>query len=401
MSHNPNRGVAGVGGPLGLALELFRVVSVLRWTRCRDDLIQFFLMVELFDTNANVNTREARAKYHQYTARVREYCETVTNIRETSSEEEALSFMEAARDQMKVVMENVGLDPRMDRKIRPHWEKAEESKKKYKEIPSPQSTTTLQNKGDPICFSIGISFGARKLEPDENRELGMIIDLFELGPALRVIVACNHVPAAFSTLFEDWYLSALLSYTLAHPGKLGRKVSSSNHKVPIRRQAMDSIYLRSIDSVNKTRTRWAPIDYHDRMTVKECKTKMKDKPATQIRFISCTTRFVLVAVYDRSKNSVVEKIIDLDKEGKQLREALKRRELLNIVSSTAAQSVIGKGNERAHAYFQHDDVHTPLPEDTGKSVKFDSKKAFKALEPRSCLLLLGPDPFSAQSIKKP
>lgn len=52
--------------------------------------------------------------------------------------------------------------------------KAEENKKKYKEIPSPQSVATPhQKKGDPICFSIGVTFGAKKLDPDENRELGM------------------------------------------------------------------------------------------------------------------------------------------------------------------------------------------------------------------------------------
>ncbi|KIO31318.1 hypothetical protein M407DRAFT_241850 [Tulasnella calospora MUT 4182] len=56
--------------------------------------------------------------------------------------------------------------------------------------------------------------------------------------------------------------------------------------------------------------------------------------------------------------------------------------------------------ERAHSYFQDDDIPTPLSENVGKPVRFDNKKAFKALEPRSCLLLLGPDPFSAQSIKK-
>lgn len=42
-------------------------------------------------------------------ARVKAYCENVKNIKETSSEEEALSFMEAARDQMKVVIENIGV----------------------------------------------------------------------------------------------------------------------------------------------------------------------------------------------------------------------------------------------------------------------------------------------------
>lgn len=137
----------------------------------------------------------------------------------------------------------------------------------------------------------------------------MIDHLLESRSALRVVVARNNVLPAFSTLFEDWYLSTLLAYTLAHPGKLGRKISSSSRNVPIKRQAMDSIYLRSIDSANGTRTRWAPIDYHDRMTVKECERKMKKKPTTEIRFISCTNRFVLMAAYDKSKNSVVEKII--------------------------------------------------------------------------------------------
>lgn len=103
--------------------------------------------------------------------------------------------------------------------------------------------------------------------------------------------------------------SSLLSYTLAHPGKLGRNISSPSGNAPIKRQAMDSIYLRSIDPSNGTRTRWAPIDYHDRMTVKECERKMKNIPTTQIRFISCRTRFVLMAAYDKSKSSVVEKII--------------------------------------------------------------------------------------------
>lgn len=321
-----------------------------------------------------MNTPEAKEKYDQYVARVKAYRDNINNIKETSSEEEALSFLEAARDQMKVVMENVGLDPCKDNRIRRHWVKAEENKKKYKEIPSPQSVATPhQKKGDPICFSIGVTFGAKKLDPDENREL------------------------VFSTMFE----SSLLSYTLAHPGKLGRNISSPSGNAPIKRQAMDSIYLRSIDPSNGTRTRWAPIDYHDRMTVKECERKMKNIPTTQIRFISCRTRFVLMAAYDKSKSSVVEKIIDLDKEGKQLLEALKRRELRNIVSPTAIQSVTSKGKERAHAYFQHDDIPAALPEDAGKAVKFDSKKAFKALEPRSCLLLLGPDPFSVQGIKNP
>ncbi|KAG8924866.1 hypothetical protein FRC01_010956 [Tulasnella sp. 417] len=365
-----NGGLAGSGGLVGLGLELYRVISTIRWPGPREDLIQFYLMVHLFEEDKRLNPHlyGEDGKYQPF-------------------------FMDAARDQMKVVMEQLGLDPRGNPEIRKRWENAEKSKNEYSEINSPNQTsrqsstpqTTSRRSSTPqTTLKIKISYGT--LSPVEDRKLGMIGGPSELGPTLRVVVTWNNVPTVFSSLFEHWYLSAFLSYALAHPEKL----EQGSQDEPIKRQAMDSTYLKSIvsaGSAEEGRTYWIPLDYHDRMTVKECNERMGAQRATEIRFISRTTRFVLMAAYDQSTTRVAEHLVDLNnKEGGKLLEPLKRAELRKFVSATAAP----------YAYTQDNGTPpedtTPL-KDTGILVKLHNKKAFKALEPRTCLLLLGPDPF--------
>ncbi|KAG8945564.1 hypothetical protein FRC04_000698 [Tulasnella sp. 424] len=346
MSHNPSRGLAGVDAPVGLVSELFRIVAKLRWTRCRDNLIQFFLMVELFNTHANVKSTEARKKYGSYKGQVKLYLQSINEIKETNSEEEAVRFMEAARDQMKVVMEHLGLDPEKDSRIKQHWNQAEVDKAKFKQLSSPTSTTTTPTKaGPPIRLDVMICDGSQELKIVKTRNLG----------------------------------------------KLGQ-IKIMDSPEAIQRQAMDSIYLMSPDSEYEARTRWAPIDYYDKKTVKQCAEEMKD-PRTQIRYISRKTRFVLVSAYDAEKKSRVEKIFDLDQPPKQLLEVLKLCELSNVASSTALKSVKGKGKgkgkERAHEYTQHNDID----ESGVVKWKFDTEAAFKTLGPRSCLHLFSSDPF--------
>lgn len=103
-----------------------------------------------------------------------------------------------------------------------------------------------------------------------------------------------------------------MSYGLAHPEKLEQSEegeASESSIEPIKRQAMDATYLRTFYSSKKSRTCWIPLDYHVRMTLKECVTKIKDKPETQVRFVSCKPRFVVMAAYDETDDTEVEKII--------------------------------------------------------------------------------------------
>lgn len=99
---------------------------------------------------------------------------------------------------------------------------------------------------------------------------------------------------------------------------------------------------------------------------------------------------------------------ELDKEGKaQLREALRQRELRNVTSKTAPESTRGKwkvGNEGRETPDEHaqSDVEYPASgeESEGETRRFDTKRTLRTLEPRSCLLLLGPDPLLARNPTK-
>ncbi|KAG9035860.1 hypothetical protein FS837_001809 [Tulasnella sp. UAMH 9824] len=111
----------------------------------------------------------------------------------------------------------------------------------------------------PIPLDVRISVGAQELTIIEARKL------------------------AFPKSFENWALSALVSYGLAHPGRLKQREendASESSIEPIKRQAMDAIYLRTFYSSKKSRTCWIPMDYHVRMTLKQCVAKIKDKPET-------------------------------------------------------------------------------------------------------------------------
>ncbi|KAG9035861.1 hypothetical protein FS837_001810 [Tulasnella sp. UAMH 9824] len=114
-----------------------------------------------------------------------------------------------------------------------------------------------------------------------------------------------------------------------------------------------------------------------------------------------------MAAYDETDDTEVEKIIDLDKEGKQLKEALKQRELRNVTGKTARRSTKGKGkgeNEGKEtgdeqAKPEHNNPSPPA-KDEDETRRFDTKATLRTLEPRSCLLLLGPDPLPAKNTNK-
>lgn len=107
-------------------------------------------------------------------------------------------------------------------------------------------------------------------------------------------------------------MSALVSYSLAHPGKLGEREEGEDSGSSIetfKRQATDATYLRTFYSSTKSRTCWIPMDYHIRMTLKDCVARIKDSSGTQLRFISSEPRFVVMAAYDETNDTEVERII--------------------------------------------------------------------------------------------
>lgn len=101
-------------------------------------------------------------------------------------------------------------------------------------------------------------------------------------------------------------MSALVPYALAHPqldapqqtrGKGGRE---ARPQPPIKRQAMDALYVRVVD-VNK-RARWNLIDRGRKMTIAEFERMTTQDPTIEVRFISCRIRFVLLATYNGNQN---------------------------------------------------------------------------------------------------
>ncbi|KIO31338.1 hypothetical protein M407DRAFT_241857 [Tulasnella calospora MUT 4182] len=144
------------------------------------------------------------------------------------------------------------------------------------------------------------------------------------------------------------------------------------------------------------------------MTLEECAAKIEEKPdTTQVRFISCKPRFVVMVAYDETDSTEVEKIINLETQGKRLKEVLKQRELRDVTSKVAPESTKGKGKGKNEAKEPEDESAKTERDDPACSTKdddqlrkFDTKALLRTLEPRSCLLLLGPDPLPAESGKK-
>ncbi|KAG8992564.1 hypothetical protein FRB90_000965 [Tulasnella sp. 427] len=185
MSCNPNRGLAGIGGPAGLAFELFRTISIWRWSKSRDDVVQFFLMVELFERYASINTLEAQNKYQGFKAQVNGYRESLLSMKTTASEEDALRIAEFARGQMESVLKNVGLSLRADPRICQHWQRAAEAKIRYRQIPAPATPTTPTGAEPPICLDIKISLASQNLQPRETRKLDLKKDGKKLLKVLK------------------------------------------------------------------------------------------------------------------------------------------------------------------------------------------------------------------------
>ncbi|KAG9042834.1 hypothetical protein FS837_010326 [Tulasnella sp. UAMH 9824] len=387
MSHHPRKPAGPTDGPSGLVPQLFQIVSTLPWNRCRDDLMQFFLMIKLFDMHANSKEPEVQAKFGQHKSRVITYLDDVKNVRKAKSEEEALKIVSSACDGMRALLKSVNLDPSSHATTKDKWKKAEESKKEFKTMFPVLPGTNATEQEPPILVDVGISVGSKELTVQQTQQL------------------------SFLNSFEDWPVSALVSYSLAHPGKLGEREEggdSGSSIQPFKRQATDATYLRTFYSANKSRTCWIPMDYHVRMRLKDCVARTKDYPGTQIRFISSEPRFVVMAAYDETNGTEVEKIIELDREGKaQLREALKQRELRNVTSRTAPEATRGKGKsgyegtETPDERAQSDHEYPASGEESeGETRRFDTKAKLRTLEPRSCLLLLGPDPLLARNLNK-
>ncbi|KAG8985240.1 hypothetical protein FRB90_004868 [Tulasnella sp. 427] len=235
--------------------------------------------------------------------------------------------------------------------------------------------------GLPICLDINISLASQDLQPRETRKL------------------------AFSKLMENWYLSPLLTYSLAHPGK------ESTSQEPLKRQAMDAIYLRSVDEGRRV---WVPLDFWHKMTVRECVARIKSCPDTEIRFISCKFRFVLVTLNDKASNKAVERIIDLKKDGKILLKVLKGRKMRQSAPTLDVKDKDKTGKDGARQYHELATDPTALPitfaaagaavrmrvDSAGRAKKFDTKDALRELEPRTWLELYGPDLFATYSAQK-
>ncbi|KAG8949836.1 hypothetical protein FRC00_007947, partial [Tulasnella sp. 408] len=126
MSHHPQKPTGRTDGPSGLVPQLFQIVSTLPWTQCRDDLMQFFLMIKLFDMHANSKEPGVQAKFSQHQSRVNTYIDDVKNVRKAKSEEEALKVVSSACDGMHAVLKSVNLDPSSHAVTKDRWKKAEE-----------------------------------------------------------------------------------------------------------------------------------------------------------------------------------------------------------------------------------------------------------------------------------
>ncbi|KAG8973007.1 hypothetical protein FRC05_009423 [Tulasnella sp. 425] len=327
-------------------------------------------MIDLFNTHAN-DSKAAEAKFRPFKDRVNTYRSEVNNLKTVKSEEEASRHVSTLCERMKGVLKSVGLDASIHKDTKDRYKKAESNKPHFKAVRAPlPGTNLIMSQENPISFDVGISAGPDDIEPEETHTL------------------------AFSPLFEDWPLAPLVSYTVAYPTKL-EELNTSSCSDPIKCQAWDATYMRTSYENNEDRACWIPLDYHVRKTVKECADEIQEKPDSQIRFISCAARLVVLASYDENDGNQVEKIVDLDQQESQLLEALRVRELRNITPRSTPQ---GRGKGRAGG--EEPPLEENLNEDDQAAVeeerkRFKTRVILRTLEPRSSLLLLGPDPFPA------
>ncbi|KAG8973004.1 hypothetical protein FRC05_009420 [Tulasnella sp. 425] len=358
--HNLNQGVAGVVSLGSLGNELFRVISVVRWKHSRDNVTQFFLLVALYKTyldaenRANVGKRVAAGKYAPLKERVDNLKEKMKLIQREESEEDAKRFSELVLAEMEeLITKEAQLQPDKDRHFKDHWDKAEMNKQKFLEKRSKERSDTgsisSRGGGRPVTLSIRINLG------DTRSDL------------------------TFPHYFRDSYMSALVPYALAHPqldapqqtrGKGGKEVRP---QPPIKRQAMDALYVRLVDE-NK-RARWNLIDRGRKMTVAEFERLTTQDPTVEVRFISCRIRFVLLATYNGNRN--FERILDLDRDKKELLQLLESQALRDngSIHSTGTRRTRGRGLGHGDNFGAGQDL-------------------IKKIQPQTFLLIQGEDQFA-------
>ncbi|KAG9042831.1 hypothetical protein FS837_010323 [Tulasnella sp. UAMH 9824] len=295
--HNINQALAGVGGLGNIGNELFRVISVLRWKHSRDNITQFYLLVAMYKSHLDAESRSnaskggAVGKYAGLKPKVESLKEKMKHIQREESEEDAKRFSELVLEEMReLVTKDAKIQPEKDRFLKEHWDKAEANKQKFLEKASKEKSDSRSSfssrQGSPITLNIRINVGrpGSVLAKPWERQL------------------------TFPHYFRDSYLSALVPYALARDQSQDpqRSPGSGARPLPaIKRQPMDALYIRSVDG--QRRARWSPIDRGHKMTVKQYERLTRNDPTAEVRFISCRIRFVLLTVHTAGKN--IERVI--------------------------------------------------------------------------------------------
>ncbi|KAG8907803.1 hypothetical protein FRC00_011598, partial [Tulasnella sp. 408] len=365
--NNLNQGVAGVVSLGNIGSELFRVISVLRWKHSRDNITQFYLLVAMYKSHVEAEIRSnatkggAVGKYAALKPKVDSLKEKMKHIQREETEEDAKKFSELVLEEMReLITKEAKIQPEKDRNFKDHWDKAETNKQKFLEKASKEksdSRSSLSSKqGHPITLNIRINVGlpGSVLGKPWERQL------------------------TFPHYFRDSYLSALVPYALARdqsqapersPGPGGRPLPV------IKRQPMDALYVRSLDG--QRRARWNPIDRGHKMTVKQYERLTRQDPTAEVRFISCRIRFVLLTVYTAGKN--IERVVDLDRDQKQLLRILESQALGDngSIHSTQTRRPRGRG-----------------PKNEGDPATGVRRDLARTLKPQTCLFILGEDPFA-------
>ncbi|KIO31333.1 hypothetical protein M407DRAFT_19708 [Tulasnella calospora MUT 4182] len=287
--------------------------------------------------------------------------EKMKQIQREETEEDAKSFSELVLEEMReLVTKEAKLEPEKERFFKDHWDKAEANKQKFLEKAAKEkgsSRSSFSSKqGSPITLNIRINVG------DPRSDLSR--------PWERQLT--------FPHYFRDSYLSALVPYALARDQSQAPQRSPGPGARPlpvIKRQPMDALYVRSVDG--ERRARWNLIDRGRKMTVKEYERLTRQDPTAEVRFISCRIRFVVLTVYNAGKN--VERVIDIDKDQKQLLRILESQDLRGNgpIHSTQTRRTRGRGPRNEEN-----------PE-TGAG-----RDLLRTIKPQTCLFILGEDPFA-------
>ncbi|KAG8902594.1 hypothetical protein FRC01_009531 [Tulasnella sp. 417] len=346
--HNLNQGVAGVGGLGNIGGELFRVISVLRFKHSRDNITQFYLLVAMYkshlDAENRSNAKENRSnakrggvgKLAALKEKVEGLKEKMKQIQREETEDDAKRFSELVLEEMRELLtKEANVQPEKDRDFKDHWDKAETNKQKFLEKAAKERNNSRSSissrQGSPITLNIRINVGSPRsdLSKPWQREL------------------------TFPHYFHDSYLSALVPYALARDQPQAPQRSPGGRPLPvIKRQPMDALYVRSVDE--SQRARWSLIDRGRKMTVKEFERLTRKDPTVEN----------------------VERVIDLDKDQKQLIGILESQ-VPRHNGSTHSRHPRGRG-------LKND-------EDPATAVR---REVMRTLKPQACLLIVGEDPFA-------